>query len=285
VPAIAIGLAALSALVWGSSDYCGGRASRRADSWAVTLLSQIVGAATLVVWMFFVSGRLYGTDLVWGAAAGMTGVVGMVLFYRGLATGAASIVAPVAAVTSALVPMVAGLIMERAPGGLAVSGAVCAVVAIALVSISPAAPLAGAERPPSPGVGLVGLALTSGALFGVFFVLLAQTHDDSGMWPLVGARLGSIPLGLVLMAAQRLPLRVSARTVPWVLGAGVGDIAANALYLVASRDGAVSVIAPIAALYPVSTVLLALAIDRERVRTTQVVGLGLAAAALVLTAV
>jgi len=71
----------------------------------------------------------------------------------------------------------------------------------------------------------------------------------------------------------------------WVALAGAGDLGANAIYLVAVREGLLSIVAPIAALYPVSTVLLALAVDKERVRPLQVAGLGLAAAALVLTAI
>ena len=86
----------------------------------------------------------------------------------------------------------------------------------------------------------------------------------------------------------RVSPRVAAAVRPvsrWVVVAGVGDIAANWLYLLALADGLLSVVAPIAALYPVSTVLLALTIDKERVRPMQIAGLGLAAAALVLTAI
>jgi drug/metabolite transporter (DMT)-like permease len=83
---------------------------------------------------------------------------------------------------------------------------------------------------------------------------------------------------------SRATLRTPSRLTGWLIGAGVGDIGANALYLLAARDGLLSVVAPIAALYPVSTVLLALAVDQERVRPIQVAGLGLAASALVLTA-
>jgi drug/metabolite transporter (DMT)-like permease len=153
----------------------------------------------------------------------------------------------------------------------------CAVVAIALVSAT------GGAGPVTTRV--LGMALASGALFGVFFVLLAQTHDDSGMWPLVGARATSVVLGLILVLGRRLSLGMPRRLLGWVLVAGVGDIGANALYLLATREGLLSVVAPVSALYPVATVLLAFGLDRERVRPVQVVGLGLAAVSLVLTAV
>jgi len=152
-------------------------------------------------------------------------------------------------------------------------------VAIALVSMSST----GGGGPVTGRV--LGMALGSGALFGVFFVLLAQTHDDSGMWPLVGARLTSVVLGLTLVLGRSLPLRVPRRLFGWVLVSGAGDIGANALYLLATREGLLSVVAPVSALYPVATVLLAFGLDRERIRPVQVVGLGLAAVSLVLTAV
>jgi uncharacterized membrane protein len=97
-------------------------------------------------------------------------------------------------------------------------------------------------------------------------------------------------LGLVLIFVQLLRNRPGSPHLPrrmfgWVALAGVGDITANALYLLAVRNGLLSLVAPIAALYPAGTVLLALGLDRERVRPTQVVGLVLAAAALVLAAI
>jgi drug/metabolite transporter (DMT)-like permease len=105
------------------------------------------------------------------------------------------------------------------------------------------------------------------------------------MWPLAAVRLTSISLGLLVVASRGRSLRLPRPILGWVVVAGVGDIAANALFLLSTREGLLAVVAPIAALYPVSTVLLALAIDKERVRPVQIAGLGLAATALVLTAV
>jgi drug/metabolite transporter (DMT)-like permease len=175
--------------------------------------------------------------------------------------------------------MAVGLGLGERPSALALAGAGCAVVAIGLVSMG-----AG-----SAGSGVSGsvvlMALGAGALFGAFFVLLAQTADDSGLWAFVSVRGASIPLGLALMAGRRQSLRLPRRVHGWVAAAGAGDIGANALFLLATREGLLSVVAPLAALYPVSTVLLALALDKERLRPIQFAGLGLAATALVLTAV
>jgi drug/metabolite transporter (DMT)-like permease len=276
----AVALAALSALVWGSADFCGGKATRRGGALAVTVVSQIFGLPTLLVCVLLLPGTPTGSDLAWGAAAGAAGLAGIVLLYKGLASGRMAVVAPITAVTGALIPMITGLLLDRAPGALALVGAACAVVAIAMVSLSPS------DRGAAPvGARLIGLALASGAMFGLFFALLGQTGEGSGMWPLVGVRACSITLGLLVMVRRGMSVRVPRTVLPWVVAAGAGDIAANALYLVAVQDGLMSVIAPIAALYPVSTVLLALAVDKERVRPVQWAGLAFAAGALVLTAV
>ena len=266
-------------MVWGTADYSGGRVSRHVNATSVTVVSQLLSLPVLAVCVLALPGHPYGVDLLWGAGAGAAGVIGVILLYASLASGAMAVAAPTSAVTGAAVPIAVGLAVGEQPSPLALAGVGCAVVAIALVSMSSS----GGGGPVTGRV--LGMALGSGALFGVFFVLLAQTHDDSGMWPLVGARLTSVVLGLTLVLGRSLPLRVPRRLFGWVLVSGAGDIGANALYLLATREGLLSVVAPVSALYPVATVLLAFGLDRERIRPVQVVGLGLAAVSLVLTAV
>lgn len=271
-------LAATCALVWGTADFSGGKATQRGNALAVTVISQLLGLPVLAISVLLVPGTPSPADLAWGAVAGTAGFVGIVLLYRGLAGGAMAVVAPVTAVTAALVPIAVGLVIDRSPGAFALGGAGCAVVAIALVSV-------GSTGSRSAVTGsLVGLALSSGAMFGLFFVLLGQASPDAGMWPLLGVRLGSIGLGLLAVARSGTSLRLPPRALAWTAIAGPLDVAANAFYLAAVGRGNLVVIGPIASLYPASTVLLALALDRERLRAVQIAGLGLAAAALVLTA-
>ncbi|HZN76284.1 MAG TPA: DMT family transporter [Micromonosporaceae bacterium] len=269
--------AALSALVWGVGDYCGGKATQLGSrALAVTVISQVLSVPVLVICLLILPGSPRPADLAWGATAGVAGLFGIVLLYRALSAGAMAVVAPVTAVTAAVVPLGAGLMFERIPGGLALTGAGFAVGAIALVSLGPR------EDSGKVSSGLIGLALGAGALFGVFFSLLGQVSGEAGMWSLVAVRAGSISIGLAVVVATRTPLRLTRPAVPWALVAGPLDVAANALFIVATFEGHLSVVAPIAALYPASTVLLALAIDKERLRPIQLAGLGLAATALVL---
>jgi len=270
-------LAALSAFVWGTGDFCGGKATQRANALAVTVLSQVAGLPVLAGCVAIFGGSWSWPTMLWGAGAGLAGVVGIVLLYQGLSRGAMAIFAPVTAVTAAVVPLIFGLLTQSVPGPLALIGVGCAVVAVALVSLS------GGHSPVTPG--LIGLALASGACFGIFFILLAGAGDTGGMWPLVGARAASVLCGLGAALVTRTSLRIRPSSLRWALVAGPFDIFANALYVLAAREGPLAVVAPISALYPVSTVLLALLIDRERVRPVQLAGLGLAATALVLVAV
>jgi drug/metabolite transporter (DMT)-like permease len=274
---LSIVLAAASAAVWGTGDFCGGRASRRGDALAVTVVSQLASLPVLAVCLAFVDGTPGARALVWGALAGAAGFVGIVLLYRGLAQGAMALFAPVTAVTAAVVPLVVGLVLDRAPSPLALAGAVCAVVAIGLVSLS------GGRTRIDPR--LVLLALAAGVMFGLFFTLLGRAGGvAAGLWPVVGVRAGSIGAGLLVAARLRTSLRLTGPALRWTLVAGPLDILANVLYALAAARGALSVVAPISALYPVSTVLLALTLERERLRPVQFAGLGLAATALVLVA-
>ncbi|MEV4215436.1 DMT family transporter [Micromonospora sp. NPDC049662] len=272
-------LAAVSAVAFGTADFSGGKASRRADPIAVTVVSQLLSVPLLVALVLLVPGSPTVADIAWGLLAGTAGAGGVVLLYRALAGGMMAVVAPVTAITAAVVPIVAGLFTTTFPGAPALTGAGLAVVAIALVSLGE-----GGGRPTVPA-RLVGLALAAGALFGVFFTLLGQASESAGMWPVAAVRASSIAFGLLLAAGTGVRLRVGRRSLGWAAVAGLLDSAANALFLAAAARGHLSIVAAIAALYPASTVLLALAVDRERPRPVQIAGLGFAAGALVLASI
>ena len=271
-------LAALSAGVWGSGDFCGGKASQKANPVAVTVLSQLLGLPILILSVLLFPGHIGGAAFGENVIAGVAGFAGIVLLYKGLSRGAMAIFAPVSAVTAAIIPMVVGLVSERTPSTVPLIGAGFAIVAIALVSIS------GGSGNAAVTPGLIGLALATGAMFGIFFAFLGQSKPEAGMWPLVAVRLGSVGIGLIVVAFTRTSLRLERTPFRWSWVAGSFDIAANALFVLAAARGQLSIVAPISALYPVSTVLLALGIDHERVRPVQLAGLGLAATALVLVA-
>lgn len=265
-----------AALTWGTADFCGGKASRWVNARAVVVVSQLSSFPLLALSLVLAgSGRPEPADLGWGFLAGLSGGIALVLLYEALATGVMSVVAPVTAITAALLPLGVGLVFDRAPGTVELIGAVVAVLAIGLVSAAPGG------KPMSTRV--IVLSVAAGTGFGLFYALLAPVRPDAGLWPLVGVRTAGLVVGLVLLWQARQPLAMSRKSLAWSVGAGALDWAANALYLVATYGGTLSVVAPIASLYPAGTVLLALAVDRERLRPAQLAGLGLAGVALVLT--
>ncbi len=272
-------LALASALVYGTGDFLGGLASRRVAAVVVTFVSQCAGLATLLLVLPFAHGDgLVQSDLAWGAAGGLAGAVALVAFYWALAAGTMSVVAPLTAVVSAVVPVVTGLALGERPSTWALVGVVLALPAIALI----ARENAGAHRRATRRVLVA--ALIAGAGFGFFFVALARTSGDTGMWPLVGARVASVSLlAVVLAVTGRRPSVVPEARVT-VLAAGVFDTTANALYLAAASRGLLSLVAVIAALYPASTVVLARVVLGERVERWQLGGFALAALAVGLVA-
>ncbi|WP_327008571.1 DMT family transporter [Dactylosporangium sp. NBC_01737] len=292
---IGLVLAALSGLVWGVGDFAGGKASQRVDAVTVVVLSKAASIPLLLIYLVLMPAPLHLGAVGWGAAAGVFGVAGMMVFYKAMAGGAMTVVAPVSAVTTALLPLGAGLLQGERPGGLALTGAACAIAAIGLVSLAPGGGEVGGVGGEGGGVKvtgrLIGLALAAGAAFGLFFICLSGAGDaadaaggDAGMWPILGAQVAAVGLGAPLLLRRRGAPRPSGVPLRWLLTAGMLDMTANALYIMAVQRGDLSIIAPVASLYPVSTVLLAMLVDRERLRPVQLAGLGLAATALVLVA-
>jgi drug/metabolite transporter (DMT)-like permease len=274
---VAILLAALCAVTYGLADYSGGRATRSVASAVVTLLGQATSLALVIAGLVIVGTPMASShDLWWGAAGGVAGGFALVAFYSALSRGTMTMVAPITAVVSAVLPVIVGLSLGERPSGPALVGIVVACLAVALVS--------GAigTRHQETHLSTVVLAAAAGVGFGFIFIAFARTADDSGLWPLVAARAASLPVLAIIVTATR-PGIGALRSVVWlVLASGVLDMAANLFYLEASHRGLLSIVAVISSMYPVSTVCLAFGLDHERVSKSQAVGLGLAATALAL---
>jgi drug/metabolite transporter (DMT)-like permease len=278
---IAALLGLLVAMGFGSGDFAGGRASVSASAVAVLVVSQACAVIGALVVALLVSARVGGDDIVLGVLAGSFNVVGLGLLYRGLAQSAAGVVAPIAAVVGAVVPVVWGLTQDERPSGLVLAGVTLAIVAGGLIAREPGPATGTRLAQGSAQAAVAGLALGSS------LVLYSETSDASGMWPVFAARVAALVLvgvaatWLAFTATVRFPAG-SARVL--AVSAGLFDVAATALLVVAVRRELVSVVAPIASLAPAFTVLLAWIVLRERLRVDQRVGLLVALAGLVLVA-
>ncbi|MFT4122906.1 MAG: EamA family transporter [Microbacteriaceae bacterium] len=272
-------LALLSALLYGAADYGGGKASRVLPSAIVTLVAQAVSLVLVVVAVLVLGDPVPSiASLLWGGVGGLGASIALTSLYYAFAHGPAAVVAPVSAVAAATLPVVVGLLAGERPNPLAVGGIVLAVIAVGVISAGEAP----TGQPVSRVILLV--ALGAGLAGGVMFVGLHQADHDSGLWPLLSARIVSV----VVLTGFCFAVRVrpgSGRRLLWLAAAiGTLDVAANALYLDAVRSGMLSVVAVISSLYPASTVALAFALDRERPTRRHLAGFVVAAAALVVIA-
>lgn len=275
---MAIVLALASAVVYGTADFLGGLASRRASVFGVVAVSQLVGLVALLALLPWLGGPVGAEDLAWGAASGLAGSTGLVIFFRALAGGVMSVIAPVTAVTAAAVPVLVGLLGGDTIGPWAAAGIALALAAVVLVSAEGGLAALRSARPAT-----LAPALAAGAAFGLFFVLLDRTSQDSGLTPLVTARLASVGLVVLIALAGKRSLMVGRTALPLVALSGVADMTANALFLLATQQpGQLAITGVLASLYPVSTVILAQVLLRERLAGAQVAGLGTAVAAVVL---
>ncbi|GAA3474436.1 DMT family transporter [Nonomuraea roseola] len=264
--------------MYGTADFCGGLATRRSRVLSVVALSQIAGFALVLAMMPVLPGAASEAALSWGLGAGVAGAAGLVLFYRALAAGVMSVVAPTTAVTSAALPVLFGLVSGERPAVVQVVGVVLALLSVLLVSRSPST-----EQRSSPAS--IAMALSAGAGFGGFFILLAQAPDGSGLWPLVGARLASISLVVLLAVVTRRTLKPGGGALGIIALAGVLDMAANVLYLLAEQQGLLSLVAVLVSLYPASTLVLARYVLGERLQAIQMAGVAFALGAVALIAV
>lgn len=274
-------LAIVSATLYGAADFLGGIASRRTNTTSIVVTSQGSGLVLLALMLpLLPDASPSGADVFWGGAAGLTGGIGVALLYRALAVGTMARVAPTTAVCAVMIPVVTGAFFGERLAPSTLVGIALAIVAIVLVSQQErgASVEARAGTLP-PGVGI---ALASGVAMGLFFLALARTHAQAGLWPLLAARAVSVSLFGAMALVTARPLRMASPVARMAVAGGALDMLANALYLVATRYGPLSVVVTLSSLYPASTVLLARMVLRERLNGWQVAGVACALAAIAL---
>ena len=278
-------LAIGSALLYGAADFTGGLTTRRVGTIPVVVVSQASGLIMLALILPFLPPATPSRgDLLWGAAAGLTGSIGVALLYRALAIGVMAVVAPTTAVCAVTIPVVVSVLLGERPVPLTVAGIGLGIASIVLVSRQQATGESARRAVISPHGrhSGVGTALASGVAIGFFFLTLAQTGSGAGMWPLLMSRLLSVALFTTVAVVGRISIRMPARVAALVILCGVIDMVANALYLLAARQGQLSVVVTLSSLYPASTVLLARVVLGERLNLWQISGVGCALAAIVL---
>jgi drug/metabolite transporter (DMT)-like permease len=272
-------LAGLAGVAYGIADFLGGLASTTLRAERVAVVAQAVGLVVTLGLLPVVGASPSGADLAWGAAAGVGGGAGIAALYRALAIGPMNVAAPTAAVVGSVVPVGVGLSFGERPGPVALAGVACALLAVWLVGSAP-------HPDASPGRGrraaLVGA--LAGAGLGAATVAFGRTSAEAGLWPLAAAKAATVALLLPVGGADGRGGAPNGRGPRLALAAGLADAAATVLLVLAVQRGPLSLVGVLVSLYPASTVVLARVVLAERVGRAQALGLGLAAAAVVMIA-
>lgn len=275
-PASVILFGLFSAAAWGTSDFAAGLASRRVSVLALVLAAQTVGmTVALGLAMLRAEPVPAPMDVLWSGLSGVIGTGAIVALYAGLAVGRMGVVAPVAGVIGALVPVAVGIALEGLPAGIVLLGMAAAVVAVVLVS------RVGGEAGARSGIEL---GLLAGLGIGLFNVTITRVDEELVFGPLTIVRVAALVVLALALLARRQRVALPARLAPAIVAIGLLDMAANAGFLLAEQTGSLAVAAVLSSLYPVVTVILATIVLRERVTRSHAAGIALALLAIVLIA-
>ncbi len=276
----------LSAFSYGLADFVGALAAKKVRALAVTAISFSFGLVIALV-LSGIVGASYSTETVQTSIfAGVSSAIAITCLYAALALGPISIVSPLTAVISAMIPVIVDVAAGQALSGFAVFAVLLVLIAVVLVGFVPG------EKVTLPSIPALLFSLGAGLGFAGIFVFLDATSKDSGLGPLVVMR--TVGLVLLLLGLCYLALKnkvafieksaFELKTLVLILVAGTGDVLGNVAFLIATRDGALAIAAVLTSLYPVGTILLAWIILKERIAISQTVGIVLAMAACAMLA-
>jgi drug/metabolite transporter (DMT)-like permease len=270
-------VALLAALVWGSGDYVGGRATRGRHPYQVLALVSLSGLVLLII-AALVRGESWPdrTSTALSAVAGIAGGFGIAALYQGLAVAEAAVVSPTAAVVGVVLPVAVGALTAGLPASLKILGMIAGILGIWIVTRG-SSPSAGGSRN-----GLT-LGIIAGIGFGGFFICMAQVPREAVFAPLVVAKAVAAGFAVVVLLVRRVDLP-SPRANPVALAAGLLDAAGNVFYLVAAHLTRLDFAALISSMAPAVTVVLAGVFSRQHVSRVQWLGVLLCIAGVALIA-
>jgi len=268
-------LALAASALWGTADFLGGVSAQRRPAVAVGFASQAI-AAVAVLALVAVTGRFdgWGTYLLWGAAAGVIGVIGLVCLYRALADGTMGVVAPIAA-TGVIVPVAVGLASGERPTPLQIAGVVLAIAGVVLVSASEIRGVPVRRR-------AILLALVAAVCLGAVLVFLARGGRTSVPMTLLAQRTAGVVCMVIPATIGGGLRRLRWRDVAAFAGIGLTDVSANGAFALASTIGLLSLTATLSSFYPVMTAVLARFVLGQRLRRLQLGGVVVVIAGVIL---
>ena len=276
-------LALAAALCWGTGDFFGGVASRRGGQVnAVALGAQIAGFVSFIPIALFFGGSMTLADFWWALVSGASAGAAIFMLYFGFTKTHTGVVAPTAAILTAGIPALFGLVTGDNLTPLQLTGIAVALAAIWLIS-RPGRTTSLFDSNVRAGI-LFGL--TAGVLFGFMFIGLDQLTDDSAVLSVLPLRFGGVLAILLISALRRVVMRPERAIVPQIIASGFIGSMGNLAFILSTASGALAIVAVVASLFPAATVGLAYLFLGERLSRSQLTGVvaALIAVALVSSA-
>jgi drug/metabolite transporter (DMT)-like permease len=270
----AIALALGASLTWGLADFFGPLQGRVLGALRALVYVQVGGLLGIALIVAVRGQGPEGSLALLAIPAAVSGTLGLFAYYRGIAVGAISIVAPIAGI-SAIVPVIVGIASGDRPSGLQLLGIACALIGVFFAAREPG-------RVGTRFAAGVGLAMLAAVGFGGYFPFMHAAGDVDFWWASLIFRITSTSVILATLAVQRPPLAVPGRLLPLLALIGFGDMFGNLLYAASASSGLVSITSVLASLYPIVTVVLARILLSERVARSQEAGIGLTLAGVAL---
>jgi len=257
-------LSLAAGLAWGTSDFLGGYAARRANAFLLTTIAHLSGLLLMVVLASATQAQFPSQrSVIWALAGGVAGGGALALFYRALASGRMGLTAPVAAVLGAAIPTIFGMVTQGVPAAMHIAGFLVAALGIWLIS----------RTEDGTGPQGIGLAALAGVGFAGFYLCISQAKDGSALWLAVFSRTGALAVTGLIVLLQRNFRDITAAGVRLGLVAGCLDVSGTALFVRATQTGRLDSAVVLASLYPAITVLLARLVLHEHFTRWKAVGM------------
>jgi drug/metabolite transporter (DMT)-like permease len=273
---LALTFAIIAAVLLGGSDFFAARSARTTPSLTVTRTAVATSVVLSPLALLVVDSRWTARDSLIGGLAGIAMITGLMLLYHGYKVARMGVVAPIASVLLAAVPVVWDLLNGVHPGALVAVGMGVGALALVLTSYTP-----GGEG--SATLGAV-LGLSSGVAFGVAFTLMGEVSKGAGIAPVIVQRSAGLVLLLAVWVVKRDPLIASGEGLKYGALAGVLGLTAIGHLQLAFQRGASGPVSVASSQFATVAVVLAVLFNKERMRWWQAVGVGATAVAVALIA-
>ena len=271
-------LALTAAVLAGTGDFFGGKATKKTNVVSVLAISHLLGLCIILIVAPLMADEFKSGDFFLGVIASGFGLCGLALLYRGLARGPMAIVAPITAVACATLPVIWGLVSGEKLSSTQFVGIIVGLISIFLVSWIPG------ERTPVKS-SLLLEAVVAGLAFGAFFIVIDGTSQTTAPWPVVGSRVFSVLAIFSYVLIAKKKIKPEANSMSFIIGAGFFDTFANVVLLAALNKGFLSLVSVLASFYPAVTVLLARLLLKETMVRSQLLGLAMGLTSIALLAV